>query len=209
MASIRSSILRDMRNTYAQLGFAIPPDVDAALARDAAWSDAALLLRLHDIDGPLTAHEASRRNTAASTTQGAFAMLERQALKLFGQRPQAMMHFYPGAYAMAMRDVGTATYADRVSGGRILLTGVPSPMFAHPGFRAGVRGTLQGLLERLGWAGSVDDASTPAAASAAASAAAAAASLATSTLATSTLATSTLAFTMRWWRRPENAACEG
>jgi hypothetical protein len=176
MASIRCSVLRDMRDTYARLGFAIPQDVDVALAHGGTWTDANHLLRLHEIDGPATAHEASRRNTASSLTQGAFATLERQALKLFGRRPQAMMRFYPGAYAMAMRDMGTATYADSVNGGRIEITGLPSHVAAHAGYRAGSRGALHGLLERLGWRGDVSEGA---------------------------VTTSSFAFTMRWWRAAE------
>lgn len=177
---MRTSILRDMRDTYARLGFAIPPAVEAALARDGSWSDARHLLALHDIDGPVTAHEASRQNTAKSALEGPFAMLERQALKLLGRRPQAMMRFYPGGYAMAMRDMGTATYVDCVTGGRIDITGMPPLMFEHAGHRAGLRGALQGLLERLGWRGDVTEATSSA---------------------------SSVALTMRWWR-PQAIALE-
>lgn len=180
MALIRSSVLRDMRDTYARMGFVIPQAVDAAVARADAWSDATLLLQLHDIDGPVTAHEASRLNTAHSAMQGTFAVLERQALKLFGRRPQAMLRFYPGGYAMAMRDMGTATYADEVSGGRIDITGLPVHMAEHAGHRAGTRGALLGLLERLGWRGDVTE--VP-----------------------SKQPGVSIAFTMRWWRPAESS----
>lgn len=183
MPSIRCSVLRDMRNIYAALGFAIPAEVDEVLAGGRTWCDAKYLLRLHEIDGPLTAHEVSRRNTATTRHLGAFATLEQQALKLFGRRPQAMMRFYPGAYAMAMRDTGTATYTDDVSGGRVEIRGVPPELGAHAGYRAGVRGALHGLLERLGWRCEVQEAQVPSSAS-------------------------SIAFTMRWWR-PAESAIEG
>lgn len=170
-----------MRDTYGRLGFAIPASVDAALARHASWTDVTHLLSLHDIDGPATAHEASRQNMAKSGIHGPFALLERQALKFFGRRPQAMMRYYPGGYAMAMRDMGSATYADDVNGGRIDINGMPSPMLEHVGYRAGMCGALHGLLERLGWCGDVTEATNA--------------------------ATSSVAFTMRWWR-PQVIALE-
>lgn len=172
MGLIRTFVLRDMRASYASMGYPIPACVDEALACDRDWSDVAYLLAMHDAHGPSVAHAVSRRTTAVSKWPGVFAALEGQALRLLGRRPQAMMRFYPGAYSMAMRDVGTVVYADCVNGGRMDFSGMPHALAAHAGFRAGMRGALEGLLERLGWCGQVSEAAS---------------------------ATS-ISFTMRWWR---------